>query len=264
MRVIAHRGAGVHAPENTATALRHALSLGVDGVELDIWPTRDRGFVLFHDADLGRLTGRSGWTAYLSQAEIQELETGSRFGSEFSGERVLSLPQALELVQGRMEVVLELKRTRHDPEAFSWIEERLAGMLKEAGALASTLVVSFDHRTLLRMREVAPEVRVGMLYAGEWLTLWKEVELLAPEALLPHWAQTTPKLIREAVERGLSVYPWVVNHLDLVARLRDEGADGIITDYPGRCLELLDRQLDRQPDLDEQQTSEVNGNATFS
>ncbi|KUK26549.1 MAG: Glycerophosphodiester phosphodiesterase [Acetothermia bacterium 64_32] len=245
MKVIAHRGGGAEALENSAAALRRAISLGVDGVEVDIWPTRDEGFVVLHDADIARLTGRPGWTSYLTLAEIQALRIGGPIRRKLLGERALSLRQALQVGAGRGELLLELKLTRHSTTAFQWIEERLVQILREQGALDWTLVISFDHRSLLRLREVDPQVRIGMLYAGEWLTLWDEVRHLSPQAILPHWAQTTPELVREAHGRGLEVYPWVVNQPDLIVQMGEMKADGLITDRPAKVLELLGRRQSR-------------------
>ncbi len=212
------------------------MDLGVGGIEVDVWPTQDRGFVLLHDADISALTGGGAWPTHLSQAEMESLEVGSRFGQEFSGERVLSLEQALRMVNGRVELFLELKRTRHDEPSMTWIEESLAGLLHACGAVGWATVVSFDHRTLQKLKTVAPEISVGMLYAGEWLTLWEEVAHVTPDAMLPHWAQTTSELVRRAHRQGLPVLPWVVNQDYVLTRVRDIGVDGIITDFPERYV----------------------------
>lgn len=247
MKVIGHKGVGSAAPENTRTSLEQALALGVDAVEVDIWPTADGRFVLFHDADIARLTGYAGWTMSLTSHELQSLEVGSRFSKRFAGERVLLLEEALDLLAGRGELVLELKRTRHELDRYTWIEERLGEILEAHRAFPWTLVISFDHHALLRLREIAKESHIGMLYAGEWLNLWEEVETLAPEALLPHWAQTTPALVEETHRKGLMICPWVVNHEEWMERFVRMGVDGIITDHPDRLLHLLRRTQDSHP-----------------
>ena len=59
-RVLAHRGAGTLAPENTLAALRRGFELGFRGVEFDVMATRDDGLVLMHDPFLGRTVAGSG------------------------------------------------------------------------------------------------------------------------------------------------------------------------------------------------------------
>jgi len=239
VKTIGHKGGGKTAPENTRASLEQAMALGVDAVEVDIWPTADGRFVLFHDADIMRLTGHVGWTMSLTSVELRALELRSRSSKEVSGERILVLEEALDLVAGRVELVLEVKRTRHQLDRYAWIEERLAKILQRHDAFPWTLVVSFDHQTLLDLRKVTTDARTGMLYVGEWINLWKEVEFLSPEAILPHWAQTTGDLVAEAHRDGLAVYPWVVNHEEWMEQFVKMGVDGIITDYPDQLLRLL-------------------------
>lgn len=241
MKVIGHKGAVDGAPENTRASLERALALGVDAIEIDVWPTADGKFILFHDAHLARLTGHSGWTTALTSAELTSLEVGSSHSPEFSGERILLLEEALDIIAGRVLLILELKRTRHEMNRFAWVEERLGEILLSSGALPWTVVISFDHATLLSLWEITPTMRIGMLYAGEWLSLWTEAERLAPEALLPHWAQTTPQLVEEAHHRGLAIYPWIVNHDEWMTRFSEMDVDGIITDRPEQLLRLLGR-----------------------
>ena len=248
MKTIGHKGGGKTAPENTRASLEQAMALGVDAVEVDIWPTADGRFVLFHDADIMRLTGHVGWTMSLTSDELRSLELRSRSSKEFSGERILLLEEALDLVAGRVELVLEVKRTRHELDRYAWIEERLAEILQRYDAFPWTLVVSFDHQTLLHLSKITTDARIGMLYAGEWVNLWEEVDTLSPKALLPHWAQTTPTLVEEAHRKNIAVYPWVVNHEEWMERFAKMGVDGVITDHPDRLLRLLQRTQEIKTD----------------
>lgn len=246
MKIIGHKGAGVSAPENSATSLRQALKLGLDAVEIDVWPTTDKQFVVFHDAHLGRITGHAGWTNSVASEELRTLLVRSNSAAS-TVEKLLFLPDALELVDGNLEVVLEVKRTRHDLERYTWVEECLWQTLCEYDAQDWTTVISFDHRTLRDLRCIAPEARIGMLFAGEWLHLWDEVGTLKPDALVPHWAQTTPSLIEEAHRTGIDVYSWAVDHRDWMERLIGMGVDGIITDYPDILLDILQRTRHEHP-----------------
>lgn len=239
MKVIGHKGGGASVPENTATSLNHAFQLGLDAVEIDIWPTADRQFVLFHDAHLGRITGHAGWTHSLTSEELRDLPISSDRAKRKPHEQLLLLPEALDLTDGKLELILEVKRTRHDLKRFAWVEGELWETLCRHDAQERTTVISFDHRTLYELRLIAPTARIGMLYAGEWLRLWDEVDALAPNALVPHWAQTTPELISRAHQTSLKVYPWAVDHREWMERLVAMNVDGIITDYPEVLLDVL-------------------------
>lgn len=238
MKIIGHKGGGSSVPENSRTGLEHALSLGLDAVEIDVWPTADRKFVLFHDADIARLTGHAGWTMHLTSDQLQTLEIGSRVSTEYAGERILLLEEALHLLAGKAELFLEVKRTRHELDRYTWVEERLSQILHECDAIEWTTVISFDHRSLLNLHKTSHATRIGMLYAGEWLSLRQEIKALKPVALLPHWAQTTPTLVKDTHSAAIAIYPWVVNNDEWVQEFSRMGVDGIITDRPEDLIRL--------------------------
>lgn len=240
MKIIGHKGGGAAALENSRAALEHAFELALDGVEIDVWPTADREFVLFHDADVTRMTGHVGQTMHLTSAQLRALQVGGLAPGSAS-DHLLLLQEALEILGGRVELFLEVKRTRHELDRYTWLEARLAQVLREAGALSWTTVVSFDHRSLLHLRERCGELKTGMLYHGEWLNLWQEVGALKPASLLPHWYQTTPALVSEAHANNLSIYPWVVNSDEWLEAFVGMGVDGIITDRPEALLALCRR-----------------------
>lgn len=96
-RVMSHRGAAAHAPENTLAGLRQAAKLGAAWVEFDVMLTGDKVPVLFHDDNLKRTTGRDALMTETPLAELQELEAGAWFASGFAGEPVPTLEAALDL-----------------------------------------------------------------------------------------------------------------------------------------------------------------------
>jgi len=102
VRLIAHRGASARAPENTLTAFRAALEDGADGVELDARLTADDVVVVLHDDDVSRVSGAAG---RVSEMTFEQLRALLVRGSE----RIPSLTEVLEVVSGRVDVVVEIK-----------------------------------------------------------------------------------------------------------------------------------------------------------
>src|SRR6202030_1288319 len=94
--LIAHRGASGHAPENTLAAFKRALTLGATFIETDLQLSRDSRFVAIHDDTVNRTTNGQGKVHDLSLADLRRLDAGSWFGSEFTGERIPTLPEILE------------------------------------------------------------------------------------------------------------------------------------------------------------------------
>src|SRR5207302_1653383 len=96
MLVIAHRGASGHAPENTMAAFRKAVAQGATFIETDLQLSRDAHFVAIHDGTVNRTTNGRGSVHDLTLVELRELDAGSWFGSEFSGERIPTLEEILQ------------------------------------------------------------------------------------------------------------------------------------------------------------------------
>src|SRR5215213_4894602 len=86
MLIYAHRGASAIHPENTLRAFRHALAIGVDGIELDVHATADGIPVVIHDRDIGRTTNGAGYVDEMPLAQLETFDAGD-------GERVPTLAE---------------------------------------------------------------------------------------------------------------------------------------------------------------------------
>jgi glycerophosphoryl diester phosphodiesterase len=93
-RIVAHRGGGTLAPENTLAGMRKARQLKFGGVEFDVMLTRDATPILMHDETLERTTSGRGAIADTAFCDLQTLDAGSWFAPQFAGEPVPSFEQA--------------------------------------------------------------------------------------------------------------------------------------------------------------------------
>ena len=93
---IAHRGASTIAPENTIAAFRKALEVGAGGLEFDVHFSKDGVPVIIHDEKLERTTNCHGLVQDLNLAELQALDAGSWFSTEFAGVSIPTLDQVLD------------------------------------------------------------------------------------------------------------------------------------------------------------------------
>jgi len=240
-KVIGHGGAKGYAPKDTKASFQKALELGVDAVELDLHQTRDGTPVVYHDPYLDRTTQHRGLIGEKWIQELKNIDVGSWFSPKFHGERILTLEEAMDLILGRAELVIELKQARGRKDIrYEGLECRVCQAIRERDAYEEVMVTSFDHFALLEVKRLDPKVRVGMLFGANWLTLWDEVRELRPYAIFPHWVFTTRDLVEEAHERGIQVYVWVVNEENWMRKLFRWGVDGVVTDYPDRAGHVLD------------------------
>lgn len=239
MLVIAHRGASGHAPENTMAAFRKAVALGATFLETDLQLSRDARFVAIHDATVNRTTNGQGAVHDLTLAELRQLDAGSWFGSEFSGERIPTLEEILQFSK-RNDVVfyLELK------PGGSWGgEHALIGALRESGEIARAVVISFDASVVLNLRKIEPTVMTGLLYDGQIENpLAKAVEVGARQ-LVARGDLVTPALLSEARKKDLQVVCWTVNHPAHMRMLMAAGVAGIMSDYPDRLVAAVKKEV---------------------
>jgi glycerophosphoryl diester phosphodiesterase len=250
--VYAHRGGAALRPENTIAAFDHGLSLGADGLELDVRLSRDGVVVVHHDDMLDRTTDGSGRLSALTADELRRVDAGHWFrpsgaGAEefpFRGQR-LGVPR-LEEVLSRypgIPVIIELKVNQ--PE----LARRAADEVRAAGAIDRVAFGSFGRRVLAAAREYEPAIATGASREEARLALycsWIRWPLGATpyrELQVPEQSGATriisPGFIAHAHRAGLPVKVWTVNNADDMRRLLRWGADAIISDRPDLAVSVV-------------------------
>lgn len=232
---IAHRGASGHAPENTLAAFRRAVAQGVSFIETDLHLTRDAHFVAIHDGDVDRTTGGHGSIHTMTLAEARRLDAGSWFASEFAGERIPTLEEVLDFAH-RHDVVfyLELK-----PSGFWGGEHALISALRDFDEIPRVVIISFDPRILVSLREIEPTLMTGLLCDGQFERPCEKARQIGARQLAVRGDLITPQLIHEAHKYDLQVICWTINSPAHMRLLADAGVDGIMSDYPDRLLAAL-------------------------
>jgi glycerophosphoryl diester phosphodiesterase len=171
MRIAAHRGTRLHAPENSRNALLAGYTAGADVLELDLQLTADGELVVSHDGTTDRLTGTPGRIIEMTLAQLRALDFSATFrprGSDnfeyYHSTRRMPLerfPLVLEHLPEDVELLLELK---HDSSLTTGRRDEFVGKaiaaLTERGAIARTVVYSKDPDNLREARRLAPELRV--------------------------------------------------------------------------------------------------------
>jgi glycerophosphoryl diester phosphodiesterase len=230
MLMIAHRGASGYAPENTLASFRLALEMGAKAIELDIHQTRDHELVVIHDPNLKRVGGKRARVRDLLQKDLTAVDVGSWFDPCFSAERVPTLAEVFDLVDGKAEIHVEIK---NGSRIYPGIEERLVDMIQRRNAWKQTLVSSFDHAALYSVRSLDARVRIGYLMGLTGLkTALREMGELKAESLNLSARQAKTKSVRACRERGLKTLVYTVNTRKELARLDKLGCDGVFTNFP--------------------------------
>ncbi|MBP6563391.1 MAG: glycerophosphodiester phosphodiesterase, partial [Neisseriaceae bacterium] len=232
-KLVAHRGGGCLAPENTLAGMQAAVDYGFDAVEFDVKLSRDDVPFLLHDDDLMRTTTVAGWAKQQPWAALKTLDAGSWFAERFAGEPIPSLDAVVAFCrQHQLQMNMELKPCVG--------LERVTGQViaKKVGARWHTpaflgqplpVLSSFSVLALSAAQEVAPEVPRGLL-----IEAWSEdvlavlhslacVSLHAPEASL------TPERVKDIQAAGFKVLAWTVNDVARAQQLLAWGVNTVVT-----------------------------------
>lgn len=240
--VIAHRGDSAHRPENTLASFAAALELGATIVELDVQLTRDGEVIVLHDATLDRTTDRSGEVGRMTLAEVRRASAGypALFGPAWAGERVPTLAEVLGLVRERARVMIEVKSESVSDDEDGGIEARTVELVRRLDLADRVAIISFDHRALVRLRRLAPEITRGHLFGR---TTPDEAATAAADAgcaiVMPHKSQLSPAFAARAVEQGLLLATWVVDDPQELKQLAPLGLYGVGSNCPGVLLDAI-------------------------
>jgi glycerophosphoryl diester phosphodiesterase len=250
---IAHRGCAGEAPENTIPAFERALSQGAGVLESDIHLTRDGIPVLIHDAIVDRVTDASGAVADFSAEALRRFDAGYHFSPDGGrthpyrnrGTKIPTLEEAFlqfpdarfnleikapgsQLIAATLELVAKYRReaitllTAGDDEIMANLRDRLGRLADPIAQGASER----DIRDFLQCAAAGTEPAPGPM------------ALQVPPDFDGQPVVTKP-LIEFAHARELQVHVWTINDPAEMHRLLDLGADGIITDYPGRLAKVI-------------------------
>jgi glycerophosphoryl diester phosphodiesterase len=221
---IGHRGAPREHPENTLPSFARALELGADGIELDVHATRDGVVVVHHDpVPRAKTTARHLARRAIAELTYDELQTFS----VVPGVAIPTLKDVLDLVGDAATVYVELKGKS--------IERQAVDVIRRGSARCA--VHSFDHAAIARAREIAPEIRRGLLFSRRPADPGAALEAAGALDAWPEWPLVDQSFVDSVRRAGGAVIAWTVNDVGAARHLASMGVDGLCTDD----LQLVER-----------------------
>jgi glycerophosphoryl diester phosphodiesterase len=237
--VFAHRGASKMAPENTLPAFEAAIRSGADGVELDVQYSSDGHLVVIHDLTLDKLTNGIGRVTAQPLATLRALDAGSHFGAEFAGTRIPLLGEALDLLNGRLLVNVELKV----PDTYSaGVGADVVATVRAHGMADQVVISSFNPIALRRAKLAGPEIECALLVAHDlpgWMRWGLTCRYSRADGIHPEAVMVDAAYVAWAGKAGLPLRVWTVDDEAEMRRLLALGVDAVITDVPDRMVEIM-------------------------
>ena len=235
--IYGHRGASGHAPENTLEAFRLAMDMGADGFELDVHLSKDGQLVVIHDETVDRTTDGTGLVRDLTLEQLKALDASNGMDA-YRGAKIPTLGEVFDLVRDTHHIVnVEIKT---DEWFYEEIEEKCLALAKEKGVEDRVIYSSFNHFTLMKMRALEPDAKLGMLFGDIMIAPWEYAKQLSVEYLHPMKMNIyVPGSAEQTLKAGYGINMWTINDPQTMALCLQEDA-GIITNYPDIAVALRD------------------------
>ncbi|OWW19680.1 glycerophosphodiester phosphodiesterase [Noviherbaspirillum denitrificans] len=230
-KVLAHRGGGTLAPENTLAALRCGLRHGYRAVEFDVMLSKDSIPVLMHDSDFGRTVRGRGRVADTRAADLARLDAGSWFGAGFTGEPVPTYEQAVNFCKANgIWMNVEIKPSPGAEAETGRVVGEFTRRLFDAGDALPPLFSSFSFDALVAAKAAAPGIRRGFLadvIPPDWLD---RLQALDAVALHTNQKHLLPERARAVKDAGYGLFCYTVNTPELAREILGWGVDAFCTD----------------------------------
>ena len=239
--IIAHRGGGDLAAENSIAGLEAAIGAGAQWSEIDVQRTKDGKYIINHDSTFKRVAGISLKSSDLTLDEIKNLRIRDLFDRSRPSRKVATIEEFLDSAKNRIGLLIELKGRTADKK----MADDIIAMVKERNMLGETAIISANYSLIKYIEENHPEVDTGFLY---FFSLG-ETAKLEGDILIMEEREATPEKVEQIRRTGKKAFVWTVNTEESIDKFVKSDVDGIITDYVLRVKNGIVRR-DNRSDYD--------------
>jgi len=233
---VAHRGFSGKYPENTMLAFQKAIEAGVDGIEFDVHLSKDGQLVIIHDELLDRTTDGTGLVMDYTLEELRRLDASAEFKGVYGKNQIPTLEEYFEMIRGKKLLTnIELKT------GVIWypgIEEKVLEVIDRFGRREDVIISSFNHFSILRMKELAPDLVCGFLEESRIIAPAEYCARHKVECWHPLCYDMTEDVVRELKSAGIKINAWTVNRREDMEDMLKKGIDGVITNFPDLFAEV--------------------------
>ena len=222
MKIYAHRGSSVAHPELTMAAYKAAIDDGADGFECDVRLTKDNQLVLWHDADMQRVAGKSAQIADSTFSEIK-----SHYPQAITLEQLLILAR-----DNKKELAIE---TKHPVPSGSAVEKKVMHLLAQEEPIADIHVMSFSWLALENIRKIDPQQKTVALLHDTFSFAMRR--FTSAQAIGPGITAFRKKPHLNQDPRNLFI--WTVDDADDMRFCANNGVDVLITNNPSNARSVL-------------------------
>ncbi|MCR5310554.1 MAG: glycerophosphodiester phosphodiesterase [Lachnospiraceae bacterium] len=232
-----HRGFSGNYPENTLLAFKKAVEAGCDGIELDVHLTKDGEVVVIHDETVDRTTDGTGFVADKTLEELKKLDASFKFKGQYGINPVPTLREYFDLIKDTGIITnIELKTGIN---TYPGIEKKTLEIIDEYGLRDRIIISSFNHYSVMRMKELAPDMEYGFLTESWIIDFAEYTKKLGCEYVHPIFKAVTDDFASECKKAGIGINTWTVNEEKDIRRMISLGVHAVIGNFPDRAGRIL-------------------------
>ncbi|MWB94312.1 glycerophosphodiester phosphodiesterase [Flavobacterium sp. GA093] len=224
MLKIAHRGAKGYEPENTLAAFQKALDLNADGIELDVHLSSDGQIMVIHDETIDKMTNGKGFVNTLSLSELKSFLVADKY-------EIPTLKEVFDLVDKKCLINIELKSKETPQSVAALIKEYI---LDKNWSYEHFIVSSFDWSALQEVHNLNSKIPIGVLTETDLELALAFAETIKAKAIHPDFHLLNQENTTRIQAHGLLVFPWTINELEDIQKIKKYKVNGIITDFPDK------------------------------
>ena len=218
MLKIGHRGAKGYVAENTLASFQKAIDLGCDGIELDVWLSKDFILMVIHDATIDRTTFGKGFINNFTATELQQ------FG-------IPTLESVFNLVNKKCFINIEIKDVNVTLIALKFVEHYIFNKLWNSN-LIQISCFNWDVLELIASRN--SNLNLGVLTKNNIDLAIDFAKKINAFSINPYYELLNQENVTLLKENGFKIYPWTVNEFSDIDKMKLFKVDGIISDFLDR------------------------------
>ncbi|MFV5699624.1 glycerophosphodiester phosphodiesterase [Flavobacterium sp. ZT3R17] len=234
MKKIGHRGVKGYEPENTLVSFQKALDMQLDGIELDVHLSADDELMVIHDETIDRTTNGKGFVNKLSLRELKTFRIHNKHDPGLLAELAQQIPtlkEVFDLVNQGCFINIELKNYDTAEKVVSLIEKYVA---EKEWKYDRFLVSSFDWNALQQIAFLNDKIPIGVLTETNLDLALAFAKFIQAKSIHPHFHLLTKENTAQMQEKGFQVFPWTINEIEDIQKIKAFNVNGIITDFPNR------------------------------
>lgn len=235
--IVAHRGGGNLAAENSLLGIQKAAEAGAAWSEIDVQRTKDGKYIVHHDASFRRLSAVKKSAQEMTLAEIKTLRIKDLFDPSRESQPVATLEECLDAAKGKIGLFIELKGKTADKQMV----DDIIKMLKAKDMERQCALLSLNYPLITYIESRYPEIKTGFLYFFAFGSPYK----LQGDMLVMEEGAANSENIEKIQNEGKEAIVWTVNKKESIDRFVRSKIDGIISDYVDDVKNGLTERDDR-------------------